>query len=150
MIIIPFIQQVQRPRRYREYDCVSTEIISVDCKINTIVSFQDKAVENYKKCMIGSTPTIIVEHEIECGKSYGFCVNVHLSADEYKTNRQNLEEYVCNRATKQHDYQKMLKECLEKMPNCKDYKVETFLSKEPDGIEVHEIRNEYKEYVPIW
>lgn len=151
MIIIP----VPFRTAFRKIIRKESEITGVDCKVNTVVSFPETITIVPRKEEIGfdsirTLKTLEVDRKYKPKTSYMFGVEVSLTKEEYDIFRHNLEEYVCRKAKKQNDYQKLLEECLDKEPNYMGYTIETYMPMtDPDVIKFKTIKHEYEEYIPI-
>ena len=127
------------PRCYREVTHKDVEIISVDYKVNTIVSFPSKTHWEY---LNGEFKERSIPRQ-----DYGFQILVHITGKEYQENKHNEEEYVCNKAKSSRKYENILNDILSKEPEDRPYQIDTFISKEPESKVIHTSEREYKDYV---
>lgn len=152
MIVIP----VRKSPKYRKIISTHVEIIGADFKVDTIVSFKERTVEEYKYvecclCSVSTTdiPVRKASYKYEPAVQYAFRTPVCLSGEEYKNNRHNINEYVCNKAKESSKYKQSLQECLSKVFNDREYDVETFLLNDPECNVIHTMKTEYEEYIPF-
>ena len=151
MFVIPtWISKNQQLKTYRKQVRKTSEVVGATCKVRTIISFADKCVPKETERIINGVPMISITCQYKPSERYGFEVIVDLSKDEYEKNKNNLEEYTCEKVKELYFYQKAINDCIEKHADGRDYTVDVFVPlHDPNAIELKWDIHEYEEYVHV-
>lgn len=149
-MIIPVFRS---PKKYVEQKCSETELVSVDYKVEVIISFKEKTYYKPVKSINGNTITLSVDTVTVEAKRYKLGISIQLSGREYEknVNRHNEEEYVGNKVKNSDEFKERLNELLFDMPEDVEYEIETRISLAPDGLVKNtRVVREWTEYVAVY
>ena len=157
IFVAPTRSKPPRPAVYKEVVREESDLISVECKVRVYVTFKETCrmrelpTSLTFQCNDGyiQSPTTIMYDRIPSDK-YAFLVIVKLSAEAYETHRDDLENYVFERARQSYDYANNLRYCIDRYGGGREYEVEEYLPiHEPDGLIFRYDRHERRLYVPV-
>lgn len=149
-MIIPVFRS---PKKYVEQKCSETELVSVDYKVEVIISFKGKTYYKPIESINGNTITLRFDEVTVEAKKYKLGISIQLSGREYEknVNRHNEEEYVGNKVKNSDEFKERLSEILSDMPEDVEYEIETRISLAPDGLVKNtRVVKEWTEYVAAY
>lgn len=150
-MIIPVFRS---PKKYVEQKCSETELVSVDYKVEVIISFKGKTYcKPIEFVDDDGNLTIKFERVIVEAKKYKLGISIQLSGREYEknVNKYNEEEYVGNKVKNSDEFKERLNKLLSDMPEDVEYEIETRISLAPDGLVKNtRVVKEWTEYVAAY
>ena len=141
------------PKKYVEQKCNEVELVSVDYKVEVIISFKGKTYYKPIESINGNNITLRFDEVTVEAKKYKLGISIQLSGREYEknVNKYNEEEYVGNKVKNSDEFKERLNKLLSDMPEDVEYEIETRISLAPDGLVKNtRVVKEWTEYVAVY